>query len=322
MKISVVIPTHNRADALDRTLSNLSKQQCEEAWEVIVVNNRCTDDTDTIVNSRSFPVPLQLVHRDDIPGPSAARNAGAAHASGKYLLFMDNDILVEPDFLQRHLRSLDQHPGCWIVGQVVNLPELDATPFGRYRKSLFPFVPPDEEVRETDAITGQNVSMPRADFEALGGFDESFYVASGEDRELLMRAKQKGVRLLLDPGIVVLHNDWAGSTIQDFCLRHRLYTQTEPLFWQKYGDAYPRQQLVKENSPPRWTVDSISLIVWKRTKQILGSRFGQATLLRGCVTLERFCPWPPLLWRLYRLALAGAIYRGFQEGLQKSDCSQ
>lgn len=317
MKISVVIPTHNRADALDRTLSNLSRQRCHEAWEVIVVNNRCTDDTDTVVNSRSFPAPLQLVHRDDIPGPSAARNAGAAHASGKYLLFMDNDILSEPDFLQRHLRSLDQHPGCWIVGQVVNLPEMDATPFGRYRKSLFPFIPTNEEVRESDAITGQNLSLPRADFEVLGGFDESFYVASGEDRELLMRAKQNGVRLLLDPGIVVLHNDWAGSTIQDFCLRHRLYTQTEPLFWQKYGDAYPRQQLVKENSPPRWTVDSISLIVWKRTKQILGSRFGQATLLRGCGALERFWPWPPLLWRLYRLALAGAIYRGFQEGLQR-----
>jgi GT2 family glycosyltransferase len=223
---------------------------------------------------------------------------------------------VEPDFLQRHLHSLERYPGFWIVGQVVNLPEMDATPFGRYRKSLFPFVPPEEEVRETEAITGQTLSMPRVDFELLGGFDESFFVASGEDRELLMRAKQKGIKLLLDPGIVVLHNDWAGSTIQDFCLRQRRYTQTEPLFWQKYGDAYPRQQLVKENSPPRWTVDSISLIVWKRTKQILGSRFGQATLLRGCVALERFWPWPPLLWRLYRLALAGAIYQGFQEGLQ------
>ena len=317
MKISVVIPTHNRADALDRTLSNLSKQEFEEAWEVIVVNNLCTDDTDSVVNNRSFPVPLQLVHRDDIPGPSAARNAGAAHASGTYLLFMDNDILVEPDFLKRHLRSLDRHPGYWIVGQVVNLPEMEATPFGRYRKSLFPLVPPEEEVRETEAITGQTLSMPRADFEALHGFDESFFVASGEDRELLMRAKRKGIKLLLDPGIVVLHNDWAGSTIQDFCLRHRLYTQTEPLFWQKYGDAYPRQRLVKENSPPRWTVDSFSLIVWKRTKQILGSRFGQAALLSSCVALERFWPWPPLLWRLYRLALAGAIYRGFQDGLHR-----
>jgi GT2 family glycosyltransferase len=315
MKISVVIPTHNRADALDRTLSNLSRQQCEEAWEVIVVNNRCTDDTDAVVNSRDFPVPLQLVHRADVPGPSAARNAGAAHATGKYLLFMDNDILVEPDFLQRHLRSLDKHAGHWIVGQVVNLPELEATPLGRYRKSLFPLVPPEEEVRETDAITGQNVSMPRADFEALGGFDESFFVASGEDRELLIRAKQKGIKLLLDPAIVVVHNDWAGFTIRDYCFRNRTYMQTEPLFWRKYGDAYPGTHLVTENNRPSWKTDPLRLLLRKRIKQLLGSHFGQETLIGVCMALERLWPWPPMLWRIYRLAIAGAMYSGFQEGL-------
>ena len=315
MKISVVIPTHNRADALDQTLSNLGKQQFDEAWEAIVVNNRCTDDTDTIVKSRSFPVPLQLVHRNDIPGPSAARNAGAAHARGTYLLFIDNDILVEPDFLQRHLQSLEKHPGCWIVGQVVNLPEMDATPFGQYRKSLFPFVSTDEEVRESDAITGQNVSMPRADFELLGGFDESFFVASGEDRELLMRAKQKGIKLLLDPGIVVLQNDWAGFTIRDYCLRNRTYMQTEPLFWRKYGDAYPRDRLVTENNRPSWKTDPLRLLFRKRIKQLLGSHIGQEALIGVCTALEHVWPWPPMLWRVYRLAIAGAMYSGFQEGL-------
>lgn len=315
MKISVVIPTHNRADALDLTLSHLARQELDAPWEVIVSNNRSTDDTDQVVGRRSFPVPLQLVH-EQTPGPAATRNTGARHANGDYLLFMDNDILVEPDFLRRHLNALENHPGCWVVGQVVNLPEQERTPFGRFRKSFFPFTPPGEPASETEAITGQNVSLPRANFEALGGFDESFFVASGEDRELLLRAKQQGIKLILDPGIVVLHNDWAGATIQDFCFRTRLYTQTEPLFWRKYGDAYPRQQLVKENSPPSWKSDPVSLVVWKRTKQVLGSRAGQAVLIGVSEMLERVWPWPPLLWRLYRLAAAGAMYKGFQEGMR------
>jgi GT2 family glycosyltransferase len=314
MKISVVIPTHNRADALDLSLSHLARQEVDASWEVVVANNRSTDNTDQVVAQRNFPVPLQLVH-EQTPGPAAARNAGARHAKGEYLLFMDNDILVEPDFLQRHLNALKNHPGCWVVGQVINLPEQERSPFGQFRKSLFPFIPRDQPAAGTDAITGQNVSMPRADFAALGGFDESFFVASGEDRELLLRARQKGVKLILDPGIVVLHNDWAGTTIQDFCFRTRLYSQTEPLFWRKYGDAYPRQRLVNENSPPSWQADPVSLIVWKRTKQVLGSRAGQAVLLAACGTIERLWPWPPLLWRLYRLAAAGALYKGFQEGL-------
>ena len=57
MKISVVIPTHNRSDALAKTLLNLSEQQFTESWEVIVVNNRSTDDTDEVVRGQRFPVP-------------------------------------------------------------------------------------------------------------------------------------------------------------------------------------------------------------------------------------------------------------------------
>jgi len=315
MKLSVVIPTHNRADALDLTLSHLSKQQLAASWEVVVVNNRSTDNTDDIVKSRSFPVPLRLVHETK-PGAAAARNAGAREATGQYLLFMDNDILAKPNYLESHLKALSNHPQCWIVGQVVNLPEQEKTPFGRFRKSLFPFFPPEQPPFETDAITTQCLSLPRPDFEALAGFDESFFVASGEDRELLMRANAaRGTRLILDPSIIVLHNDWAGTTIEDFCRRNRLYTQTEPLFWHKYGDAYPRQELVKQNSPPNWNSDSFVLILRKKLKQLVGSSVGQLALFAACAAFERTWPWPPVLWRLYRYAAAGAIYRGFQEGL-------
>ncbi|MGZ5435798.1 MAG: glycosyltransferase family 2 protein [Pyrinomonadaceae bacterium] len=321
MKLSVIIPTHNRAHALDLTLSNLAEQQFDHAWEVIVVNNRCTDDTDAIVSRRKFPVPLQLVH-EDIPGPAAARNAGAERARGQYLLFIDNDILVERDFLQSHLDSLEAHPGAWIVGQIVNLPEQEATSFGRFRKSLFPFISPDEGIRETNSITTANLSMPREDFEALSGFDENFFVASGEDRELMIRARKNGITMLFDPSIVVVHNDWAGFTIRDYCFRHRTYMRTEPLFWRKHGDEYPRWQLALENTPPSWKKDRPSMIARKLSKQIVSSRGGQATIIGVCAVLERLWPWPPLLWRCYRLAIAGAMYKGFQEGLAVIESDQ
>ena len=132
VSISVVIPTHNRSDALAETLRALARQDFHGAWEAVVVNNRCTDDTDEVVGRQQFPVPLTLVHQD-VPGPAAARNAGAEAARGRYLVFIDNDILVEPDFLRRHLAALEANPGCWVGGQVVNLPEQEATPFGRFR---------------------------------------------------------------------------------------------------------------------------------------------------------------------------------------------
>src|SRR5262252_3968213 len=122
VELSVVIPTHNRSDALAKTLLNLAKQQFTESWEVIVVNNRSTDDTDEVVSRQRFPAPLRLLHQEK-PGAAPARNTGIAAARGPYIIMSDNDILTEPDFLRLHHDLLLSNPGCWITGRVVNLPE-------------------------------------------------------------------------------------------------------------------------------------------------------------------------------------------------------
>lgn len=314
--VSVIVPTHNRADALLKTLENLARQNFGNAWEVIVVNNNCTDNTDEIVNMvrNFFPVSLALKHEKK-PGPAATRNTGAAAAKGKYLVFIDNDILTEPNFVEKHYERILENPGCWIVGQIVNLPEQEATVFGRYRKYLFPETSINTPVSEIDGITGATTSMARAEFEKLNGFDENFFVASGEDRELALRARESGIKILFDPSILVRHDDWAGSTIRDFCRRSRTYTQTEPFFWQKYGDKTPRLEMVKKNLPPKLKDDGLKLFVSKNFKKLLGSSSGQSAIIRTCEISEKILPDSALLWRLYRLAIAGAIYKGFQEGL-------
>ncbi|MBL7725346.1 MAG: glycosyltransferase family 2 protein [Chitinophagaceae bacterium] len=313
MKISVIVPTHNRADALELTLKELAKQDFKEGWEVIVVNNNCTDNTDAVVAQQVFPVALKLVHEKK-PGASAARNAGAKAAAGEYLIFIDNDILTKPDFLQRHYDNLEKYKGCWFVGHAENLPELQKTAFGKFRKSLDGVV--SGGLTKIKGITGQNTSMPRSHFVQLNGFDESFHVASGEDLELAMRAQQSGITIYFDPAITVLHNDWAGSSIRDYCRRQRLYSQTDPYFWMKYGEASPRIKVARENSKPSLTKDGFRLYCWKNTKSILGSKAGQWCLIRICEILEKIFPRRFPLWSFYKLAIAGAIYKGFQEGLR------
>jgi GT2 family glycosyltransferase len=313
--LSVVIPSHNRSDALALTLAGLAEQQFSEPWEVIVVNHRCTDDTDDVVRRQNFPVPLRLVQKRDTPGVAAARNAGAAVATGRYLLFVDNDILVEPDFAQRHYDALLAHPGCWIMGQLMNLPEQERTPFGRFRRTLYDFDPPDAPTRRVVGLTGQSVSMPRADFERLKGFDEKFDIASVEDFDLALRATRAGINILYVPAILGAHNDWAGFDIRDYCHRQQTYTRCEPLLWQKYGKDHQRPLLVRENLPPQWSRDGLSGTLKKRLKQLAGTRPAQFALFGACHAMERVWPWPPVLWRLYRLLLSAAIYKGFQEGL-------
>jgi len=321
MTISIVIPTYNRSSTLAKTLLNLSKQQFAEPWEVIVANNRSTDDTDEAVRRQRFPAPLRLVHEEK-PGVAAARNAGIAVARGQYIVMMDDDILVEPDFLRRHYDLLLSNPGCWITGDVVNLPEQRATPFGKYRQSLYR-IPNESDGGEAHWLNGNNTSLPRSDWERLGGFDERFPGAAVEDYDLALRAWDAGIRILFCPSIVALHNDWAGFSINDYCLRQRLYCRSEPLFWKKYGDRHVRLSLVRQNLPPDWRRDNPALFAKKLVKKALAAKNRQAILSSLCAFLERNWPWPPLLHRLYKLMLAVAIYQGFQEGLKihSIDCS-
>src|ERR1044072_1911837 len=270
--ISIVIPTHNRSDALAQTLKELAKQQFDRTWEVVVCAHRCTDNTDEVVAQQEFPVPLRVVHREDTPGVAAARNAGARGAYGEYLLFLDDDILVESELLRRHTEALLAHPGCWIMGQLMNLPEQERTPFGRFRRTLFSYDPPESPVTESKGMTGQSISMPRADFERLGGFDETFSIASVEDFDLAMRANRAGIRILYVPAIMGVHNDWAGFTIRDYCQRQQTYTRCEPVLWNKYGEEHPRPALVYEKYPPRWGKDSAALIAHKMSKRVAGTK--------------------------------------------------
>ncbi len=279
-----------------------------------MVNNNCTDDTDEVARRQKFSVPFQLIHRT-IPGEAAAsRNAGARVAKGEYLIFVDNDILVEPDFVKQHLQALRQNPNCWIVGSIANLPEQENSPFGQYRKSLSP-VETSLKIHESLMFTGANCSLPRKDFERLGGFDEGFHIASGEDQEFAMRArKELGIKTLYAPGIVGVHNDWAGWIFADFCRRQRIYANTDFYFWQKYGDEHPRLQMIFESLPIVWRKDSFGLQCRKLRKNFLGKTVIQNILLNTASLLEKFPVFRPFLWRVYRLCLAGAINKGVQEG--------
>lgn len=314
MKVSVVIPSHNRSAALKLTLERFARQRFDGQWEVIVVNNNSTDDTNDVVRAQQMPVSLKLVERTTPGAVAHSRNAGAHAASGDYLIFVDNDILVEPDFVQSHVQLLDANPGCWILGVVTPLPEQELLELGRFRKSLEPPVS-NTGVSETLAFSGANCSLPRTDFEKLGGFDEGFFISSSEDQEFALRARTElGVRVLLAPHIAGVHNDWAGWTFADYCRRQRLYSQTDYYFWKKYGDRHPRLQLVSESLPVDMRRDPAATILRKMAKRVLGSDAVQWVLGKAILALEKLGVARRILWTLYKLALGGSIDRGLREG--------
>ena len=181
--VSVIVPAHNEADCVGTALRSAVEQTLAPgALEVIVVDNGSTDGTGDVVREagRTAPVRIELVH-DPYRGIARAKNLGARHARGRYLVFLDADSRLSPGLLAHvveRARDGERSASIRVVADSRDL--LDRGFFGlmEWGKRLF-------------GIRANMSWMERSLFERLGGFDERLNQA--EDLDLLVRARRAGV---------------------------------------------------------------------------------------------------------------------------------
>lgn len=201
MKFTVVVPTYNRALLLERCLASLAAQNYAD-YEVIVVDDGSTDDTGAVVED--FPRVKYL--RQDNRGPAAARNLGWTHADGEVIAFIDDDCVAPPDWLFRLAEAYERYPQVSGVGGFLEAPPevLESSLLAQYEQYMTRNV---YQARDEECLGGFecpaggtcNMSYRRKVLVGVGGFDESFPVAAGEDAELKLRICQGGHRLLYIP---------------------------------------------------------------------------------------------------------------------------
>ena len=107
----MAICTWNRAKLLDQTLTTMQNLRIPAGveWELLVVNNRCTDDTDTFIAWHQKMLPLRRLYEPE-PGLSNARNSAVANAMGDYILWTDDDVLVSPKWLVEYVKAFRDWP--------------------------------------------------------------------------------------------------------------------------------------------------------------------------------------------------------------------
>ena len=194
MQASVIIPTYNRAEKLRRCLVALSEQaQPVSDFEVVVVVDGSTDETAQMLADLKTPFCLRVIHQLN-SGQPAALNRGAAESRGRVAIFLDDDIIVMPQFVSVHLdlhQNVDRVIG---VGQITLTLPPDADWFTRgfsqgwsahYDQFNRGQCQPD-----WDDCYGGNMSVSRAIFTAVGG--NATDLRRGYDVELAYRLKQYG----------------------------------------------------------------------------------------------------------------------------------
>lgn len=247
MDVSVIIPTFGRAEKLGRCVARLARQDFpRERFEVLVgVDGRSEQETGDAVHeiaARAAGSVRCEVFQFDHAGPGVTRNRLIERANGKLILMLNDDVLAAPDLITRHVEAHEQlqssrHPSvrksAMILGAAPWLVPADDSLFDRLSRetSMIFFydrmdaalsrseVGPDHDWGFRHAWT-LNLSMPRAVFDHVGGFDTRLRFAMFEDLEFAYRARTiAGAPVLYRPAAIVEHDHRISVT--DYLARER-----------------------------------------------------------------------------------------------------
>jgi GT2 family glycosyltransferase len=205
-RVSVVIPTYQRRDALLRSLAALATQRLDaDAYEVVVVVDGATDGSREAAESFDAPYALRVLSQPN-RGRAAACNAGAAAARGTILVLLDDDMEATPQLLAAHAASHERAcrdgGAVAVIGAAPIAVQDDAPAHAAYiarkfNRHLEHLAQAQGNFTLRDFYSG-NLSLRRDVFLSVGGFDEAFVEYGNEDLELSIRLRAAGVRLVYD----------------------------------------------------------------------------------------------------------------------------
>ncbi|MGH7958324.1 MAG: glycosyltransferase [Opitutaceae bacterium] len=229
IKVTVAIPTYNRAEFLRQTLAGITTQQFpRDHFEVLVIDNNSHDETRSVVKgfAAARPAPRHLLETQQ--GLDYARNRAIAEARGDIILFADDDILVAPDWIAQMSVPLLADPAGRIGavgGEVIPVFPDGLPEWVREWHAPLAFRADAGPLESRQSPMGANLAFPKWVFERLGPFHTSLDRAagnyfSGGDSEMIRRIRAAGLEVWFAPGAAVQHQMPASRTTFRYARRH------------------------------------------------------------------------------------------------------
>jgi len=233
--VSLILPNRNNGPVLDLALERLVANTTHPDWELVVVDDGSTDASLSILRRwrDSGRVPAMTLVEQPAAGAVAALNTALGRARGELVVQLDGDATVEtPGWLEQMVAVLEGDPHVGVVGAGVVFDNGRVHAFGvdlitpdgmhdrgtriaepRGRRTLHTRVhrpraercPEAQGIAEVDATVGCCMLYPRALAEEIGGYDLGFSPVWFDDLDLSLSARRLGCRVLVDPGVRVLH---------------------------------------------------------------------------------------------------------------------
>ena len=220
---SIVVPTFARPEHLARCLRSLAALGYPRGdYEVIVVDDGPSPETAATVQHATATLGIAITSlAQRRQGPAKARNAGARAARGLFVAFTDDDCTPRPDWLTGLERSLRAGGRRVVGGATVNaLPDLVCSAASQLLVDYL-YTYHHDNATAARFFTSNNFAVAAEGFRDAGGFDETFPLAAGEDREFCERWSRLGGQLVQADDAVVEH--WHRLTVRRFLRQHFNY---------------------------------------------------------------------------------------------------
>ena len=300
MRVTVAVCTFNRARLLDNTLDAFMRLKIpsDVSWEVLVVNNNSTDDTEAVVRNYVGRLPIRSVF-EGVPGKSRAANRAVQEASGELVLWTDDDVLVDEQWLTEYVAAARRFPEASFFGGTVD-PWFESAAPNWVLQNIDLLSEPYALTQhgtnivalDQQAVVGANMAL-RLDALRRFPFDASLgptgsRALRGEETDLLARMREAG-----------LSGMWVGSArVRHFVASERMQSS---YLWHWYGGLGTyvahregaKPDVARVFGAPRWAISKYAGLLAKyclltptRSSAWLRA-LREAALMRGYISEAR-----------------------------------
>jgi GT2 family glycosyltransferase/glycosyltransferase involved in cell wall biosynthesis len=217
--VSIIVPVHNHLHHTMACVHALLELGTNIPFEIIVADDASTDDTQAAFR---HPISGLLYLRGETNrGFIGNCNAAADSAEGRYVLFLNNDTIVLPGWLDELVETIEREDNIGLIGSKFLSGNGQVQEAGgiiwrdgsvwNYGRGVDPLHSDTSYMRDVDYVSGASIMLTRTLWEDLGGFDTYYDIAYGEDSDLAFRVRAAGKRVVMQPMSMLLHFEGVSS---------------------------------------------------------------------------------------------------------------